>query len=74
MNHPQGSGSGPAEADRDATWTNETLPLGIRRELLDRELQNLVRKKHAEASRSSGPGGGGQHPVADGPAPDDRAS
>lgn len=70
------------EEDRDRdSWTNETLPLGMRRELLDRELQKLIaRKRHGTASSGSvadagrAHGGATGHPQADAPAGDDRAS
>ena len=43
------SGSGPDPGDT-GTWTTETLPLSVRKELLERELNNLgFRKRGAQA-------------------------
>ena len=71
------SGSGP-DADKDANWTNETLPLGLRRELLDRDLQSLIARKRSRPSSSSAAAPSEQaatgHPVGDAPAPDGHAS
>ncbi|MBI5277152.1 MAG: hypothetical protein HY854_11885 [Burkholderiales bacterium] len=79
MNDQSGPGGRPYEG-ADASWTNETLPLGVRRELLDRELQNLVarKKQRGQASSSNSPtsrmdGNSGGHPVADSPPPDEHA-
>lgn len=68
-----------APGDHDASWTNETLPLGIRRELLDRELQKLMaRKRQGTASAGSQPGHSAEsasgHPMAGAPPGDERAS
>lgn len=42
--------SGPGSApDEDASWTTETLPLSVRKELLERELRKL-------GFRKAGPG------------------
>ena len=62
------SGGGPDDRDT-GTWTTETLPLSVRKELLERELRNLgFRKKEAHAGGSvqqqqQQPGDG--HPKAD---------
>lgn len=77
MKSKSGSGSGPEAGD--SSWTDETLPMGIRKELLDRELQQyMARKRHAQSSSgntndaSAGShGGGGNHPQADAPARDE---
>lgn len=51
MDGMSGTRSGDAPDDRDGSWANETLPLSIRRELLERELRKLgFRKAGAEAS------------------------
>lgn len=39
------------------SWTDETLPMGLRRELLDRELQNLIARKN-RGQPVTGPCGG----------------
>jgi hypothetical protein len=49
------SGSGPDARDTD-TWTSETLPMSVRRELLERELKKLGLHK--------GPARGGASPQA----------
>jgi hypothetical protein len=36
-----------------ASWADETLPLGLRKELLDRELQKLIAAKAPKADRQS---------------------
>lgn len=36
--------------DRDSTWTNETLPLSLRRELLERDLKKLGFRKAGEGA------------------------
>ena len=36
-----------------ASWADETLPLGLRKELLARELQNLAAAKAPKADRQS---------------------
>ena len=65
-----GSGKGPD--DRDDTWTSETLPMSLRRELLERELDKLgFRKAEARvrglAQQQQQPAGGtSAHPQADG--------
>ena len=41
------------------SWTDETLPMGLRRELLDRELQNLIARKNL-GQAVTGPCGGGR--------------
>ena len=62
------SGSGPG-AHESGSWTTETLPLSVRKEMLERELTNLgFRKKGAPAGgaqeRSAQQQGDG-HPQAD---------
>lgn len=67
---------GPEE--RDSTWTNETLPLSLRRELLERELKKLGFHKAGEggsaraggSSSSQQPQGGSSRPQAEGDARD----
>ena len=66
-----GSGDRP-DTDSDASWANETLSLGVRRVLLNRDLERAlgrraphqgepsVRKDGEESQRSDG------HPSADG--------
>jgi hypothetical protein len=36
-----------------SSWADETLPLGLRRELLDRELQQFIAKKKGRAQAAS---------------------
>jgi hypothetical protein len=70
-----GSGNGP-DTGSDESWTNELLPLGKRRELLERELRRVVaNKRHAQsAPRQEGAErGGGDHPQADDTAGSERA-
>lgn len=63
------SGSGPDTSD-DASWASETLPMAVRRELLERELNKLgARRGDRHGSRAhesaSGPHEGqGSHPQA----------
>ncbi len=45
------SGSGPDERDT-GTWASESLPMSVRRELLERELRKLGFRK-AETARST---------------------
>lgn len=66
------SGGGPDDP-RAASWASESLPLSVRKELLERELQRLGFRK-AEARRAAaGVEGGLQqesqsaHPQADSP-------
>jgi hypothetical protein len=71
-----GSGNGP-DMGGDESWTNELLPLGTRRELLERELQRFAAtKRHApSAARQEGAErSGGDHPLADDTAGSERAS
>jgi hypothetical protein len=42
------TGNGPEFGD--SSWTDETLPMSLRKELLDRELQKYSAAKHANAS------------------------
>jgi hypothetical protein len=67
------SGGGPDEGD-NGTWATETLPLSVRKELLERDLSRLgVRKAGAQATpspREAAAGqqqgdGGSSHPSAD---------
>jgi len=46
----------PNGRDQDDSWANETLPMGVRRELLDREIQKYSphRAGHAQSSPSHG--------------------
>jgi hypothetical protein len=70
------SGSGPEER-ADDSWATETLPLSVRKELLERELKKLgFRRAGAMAGGSvhhggtvqqqQQPQGGSSHPQADG--------
>ena len=65
-------GNGPGDHDDAGSWASETLPLSVRRELLERELSRLGFRK-AGASRQGGsaqqqqqaqPPGEGEHPRA----------
>ena len=65
-----GSGSGPDDGDT-GTWTSETLPMHVRKELLERELRKLGIRKGGQASHDSAvgqqqqqPQGGFSHPTA----------
>ena len=66
-----GSGSGPDDGDA-GTWTTETLPLHVRKALLERELKKLGFRKasHAAADIPIGQqqqqpqGGSSSHPTA----------
>jgi hypothetical protein len=69
------TGSGDAPDTRDAdTWTSETLPMSVRRELLQRELRKLGLHKgagrggapQANAQQQQQPQAPAQRPVADG--------
>ncbi len=62
-------------ADDDGTWTSETLPMSLRRQLLERELKQLGLRKPAPASGEHDEGKvqpppreGSEHPSADEPA------
>jgi hypothetical protein len=71
------NGTGPVVDDNEAgSWASETLPLALRRELLDRELKKLSRRREdaaraatatdgavgqQEASRPQADGGPAQH-------------
>jgi hypothetical protein len=68
-----GSRSGPDDNDA-GSWATETLPMSVRKELLERELNKLgFRKAAAQAGTSAHDGGGAQqqadagssHPHAD---------
>jgi hypothetical protein len=65
--------SGPDDSDA-GSWASETLPMSVRKELLERELNKLgFRKAAAQGSPASHDGRGGQqqgdagssHPQAD---------
>lgn len=66
------SGGGPDDRDT-ASWANETLPMSVRKDLLERELKKLGFRKsgpdgassHATAQQQQQPQGG--HPQADEP-------
>jgi hypothetical protein len=62
----------PGQPGSDS-WADETLPLGLRRELLDRELQKFIARKNrgqsADPARAAA-----REPDADRPVPHDRAS
>lgn len=51
-----GSGKGP---DEDGSWTTETLPMSVRKELLERELHKLGFRKAGQGAASH-PGGSSQ--------------
>jgi hypothetical protein len=67
------SGTPPDDGDT-RSWTSETLPLSLRRELLERELNKLGFRKGAQGSSRDGPvaqqqqqaQGESSHPRADG--------
>ncbi|HEY0822740.1 MAG TPA: hypothetical protein VGD76_03055 [Ramlibacter sp.] len=71
------SGGGPDDGDT-GTWTTETLPLSIRKELLERELRKLgFRRTGSQSGSHDGgsaqqqqqpQGGSSSHPSADGDA------
>lgn len=52
------------------TWTSETLPLSVRKELLERELRKLGFRKGGSheggSAQQQQPQGGSSHPSADG--------
>ena len=69
-----GSGSGPDPRDTDS-WTSETLPMSVRRELLERELKKLGFHKRlarggaspqANVQHQQQPQGPAERPLADG--------
>ncbi|HSV81092.1 MAG TPA: hypothetical protein VLK85_17985 [Ramlibacter sp.] len=72
------SGGGP-EDQQTGTWATETLPLAVRKELLERELNRLgLRRAEASRGKHAGEGGNQQepkspHPKADSPDPDRHA-
>ena len=75
------SASGPDGADA-GSWATETLPMSVRKELLERELNKLgFRRASAQAGSPSHDGGGSQqqgdagssHPQADGGSSDQHA-
>lgn len=51
----------PGQPGADS-WTDETLPLGLRRELLDRELQKFMARNKRD--RSAAPAGADKEPHA----------
>jgi len=53
------------------SWTDETLPLGLRKELLDREFQNFISRKEFGLP-VTGPRGGDRASNAQRPASDGR--
>jgi hypothetical protein len=65
------SGGGPDEGDA-GSWANETLPMSVRKDLLERELKKLGFRKGGTDSASSSKGVTqqqqqplGEHPKAD---------
>jgi len=49
-----GKRDGPGANDRAAdSWANETLPLSLRKELLERDLTKLGLRRHAPESAAS---------------------
>jgi hypothetical protein len=66
------SGSGPDDGAA-GTWTSETLPMDVRKQLLERELRKLGFRKagpggHDGAAQGAAPAGASSHPQADAPA------
>ena len=60
------SGSGPDDTDA-GTWATESLPMSVRKELLERELNKLgFRKPVAQGGSGSHDGGGGSQQQGDG--------
>ena len=66
------SNAGSAQEDRASLWTSETLPISVRRELLERELKKLGFRKAGShghdgpaAQQQQQPQGGSEHPRAD---------
>ena len=63
--------SGAGQDDDTGSWASETLPMSVRKEMLERELKKLGFRR-AEASHASNsqqqqqPQGQGSHPHADG--------
>lgn len=64
------SGGGPDDSTA-GSWTSETLPLHVRKELLERELRKLGFRKAGPSSHDSAvgqqqqqPQGGSSHPTA----------
>ena len=75
MHRMSAARSGDGRENREAgSWATETLPMSVRKELLERELNKLgFRKASAQGGSSSQQGGGQQqgdagssHPQADG--------
>ena len=65
----KGSGLGPDDPSSDS-WANETLPMSVRKELLERELKKLGFRRgdaHGHAQQQQQPQSGGEsaHPQAD---------
>ncbi|HVZ42807.1 MAG TPA: hypothetical protein VHA82_03270 [Ramlibacter sp.] len=58
MTHEKDGGTSMREAKARASWTNETLPLRIRRELLQREIREVIRGRRTgqDAPEPSDPG------------------
>jgi hypothetical protein len=56
-----GSGSGPDDGDA-GSWTTETLPLNVRKALLERELKKLGFRKASHAAYDSPAGQQQQQP------------
>jgi hypothetical protein len=59
MSAARRSGSGP-EDGQAGSWTSETLPMAVRRELLERELKKLGFRK-ADAGRGASASEGAAH-------------
>lgn len=56
------STTGNAANREGGSWATETLPLAVRKELLERELAKLgFRRKQAQGSSASHDGAGAQH-------------
>jgi hypothetical protein len=54
MHHYSGMSSEAGDPeDREGSWTNETLPLSVRRELLERELKKLGFRRSGEGGASA---------------------
>ena len=56
------SGPGrPADSQPHESWASETLPLAVRRELLERELHKLGVRQRGSPAREGQPGAQQQH-------------
>ena len=51
------AGSSKHPGAGDTSWTNETLPLDVRRELLNQELERFTARRHSTPATHSQAGG-----------------